>query len=562
MRSDPDTGAKEVFARDLRSAHLLVESVHCTLGDREVLRDISLTVARGERIGLIGENGRGKSTLLRVLAGDLPAQRGEVVRAVSGRVGFLPQRPDFPLGATVADVVAEANSATAALAARLHAAEEAMASDHDDMAGLLAEYGDVQEEFGRRGGYEVEARTGETLDVFGLGGVDQSRPTSTLSGGERARLALAALVLTEPAGLLLDEPTNHLDDRALEWLVRWLSDYGGPCLIASHDRVLLDTAVTAIVDLDGPRGEAVRHGGNYRDYLGEQTAARERWTQRYRDWLAEVGQTRDRLAKAGTAGGGGRGPRDNNKLAYNAAGSAAEAAVARAAKAAQRRLATLLEERVPRPPEPLRFAVDLDDAPEGTLLAVADVAVGDVLRGVDLDLSHGSKVVVVGPNGAGKSTLLAVLAGDLVPDRGVVTRAPGVRVGHLPQEVDFAAEDRDLLTAFTARRATYREDAARELTRFGLFHRRDFAVPVNRLSVGQQRRFALALVFAAKPHVLLLDEPTNHLSLLLVEQLERAVEEFPGPVVTVTHDRTLRDRHPGRVHHLVDGGLSAPEDRS
>jgi len=174
---------------------------------------------------------------------------------------------------------------------------------------------------------------------------------------------------------------------------------------------------------------------------------------------------------------------------------------------------------------------------------------------VDWELSAGERLVVTGPNGSGKSTLLRTLAGIVPPDRGKVVRAPGTRIGYLPQEVDFGADGRSLLDAFAARREAYREDAAAELVRFGLFRRRDFEVPVNRLSVGQQRRLSLALLFAGTPDVLLLDEPTNHLSLLLVEQLEQAVAEFPGPVVLVTHDRTVLERYEPRVRVLANGRL-------
>ncbi len=551
---------QDVLSGDERAAHLLAENAHCVLGDRLVLCDVSLKVSWGERVGLIGENGRGKSTLLRVLAGELPLQRGSAVRAVAGQVGFLPQQPDFPAGTTIADVLARATAEIGVLAERMRAAEESMGSAQGDMAEVLDGYGRLQEEFVRRGGWQLDARVGEVLEVFGLGGVGRERPTRELSGGERARLGLAALVLAEPAGLLLDEPTNNLDDRAVDWLARWLSRYGGPCLIASHDRVLLDTAVTAIVDLDGPRGATVRYGGGYRDYLAERAAARAHWWEQYRDWRRRLTAAERRLERADGSVRGIGAMRDNNKLAYNAAGSAAEAAVARTTRAARQQVRRLLEEEVRRPPEPLAFRPpdEKDSPPDGVLLRAEGLVVGEVLRGVDLTLAPGSLHVVTGPNGAGKSTLLSVLAGVRAPDGGVLARPPGLRVGHLPQESDFSREGRSLLETFAARRAAYVEDAEAELTRFGLFGAADFGVPVNRLSVGQRRRLELAMLFAERPHLLLLDEPTNHLSLMLVEQLQEAVERFPGPVVMVTHDRTLRERHRDRVLELTGGTLVRP----
>ncbi|MCX4966748.1 ATP-binding cassette domain-containing protein [Streptomyces sp. NBC_00654] len=550
---------QDVLSGDHHSAHLLAENVHCVLGDRQVLRDVSLKVSRGERVGLIGENGRGKSTLLRALAGELPLRRGRVVRAVAGQVGFLPQEPGFPADAVIEDVLVRATAEFGELAERMRAAEERMASCEGDPGEVLSEYGSLQDEFARRGGWELDARIGEVLDVFGLGGLDRTRPTATLSGGERSRLGLAALVLREPAGLLLDEPTNHLDDRAVDWLVQWLGRYRGPCLIASHDRVLLDTAVTAIVDLDGPHGSTVRYGGGYRDYLDDRAAAHARWWQQYRDWHQELAEARRRLDRAARSGRTFSGIRDADKLAYNAAGSAAEAAAARANRAARQQLGRLLDEEVPRPPEPLAFRPPATgEVPEGVLIRAEGLVVGDVLRGVDLELSPGTRYVITGPNGAGKSTLLSVLAGRPTPDAGRVVREPGVRVGHLPQESHFTQERRGLLDTFAAHRSAYVDDAAAELTRFGLFAATDFGTPVNRLSVGQLRRLELALLFAQRPHLLLLDEPGNHLSLALVEQLREAVERFTGPVVMVTHDRTVRERHRDSVLELVDGRLARP----
>ncbi|GAA3092059.1 ABC-F family ATP-binding cassette domain-containing protein [Streptomyces rectiviolaceus] len=566
-------GTQDVVSGDHRSAHLLAENVHCALGDRLVLRDVSLKVSRGERVGLIGENGRGKSTLLRAIAGELPLQRGQVLRAVAGQVGFLPQQPGFPAGATIETVLARATAEFGDMAERMRAAEELMSSGMDDsgmddsgkgesdkadLSEVLSEYGRLQDEFARRGGWELDARVGEVLDVFGLGSLDRLRPTETLSGGERSRLALAELVLAEPAGLLLDEPTNHLDDRAVDWLVQWLAQYQGPCLIASHDRLLLDTAVTAIVDLDGSRGSTVRYGGGYRDYLDERAAAQARWWQEYRDWRQALAETRRRLDKAGRSGRTFSGMRDGDKLSYNLAGGGAQAAAARATRAARQQLGLLLDEEVRRPPEPLAFRAPESESaqlPDGVLLRAEGLVVGDVVCGVDLELAPGALHVVTGANGAGKSTLLSVLAGLRTPDAGVVVREPGLRIGYLPQESHFTRERRGVLDTFAAHRAAYVEDAARELTRFGLFGTADFDVPVNRLSVGQLRRLELALLFSRRPHLLLLDEPGNHLSLALVEQLQEAVEQFTGPVLMVTHDRALRERHRDSLLELAGGRL-------
>ncbi|MFD4943486.1 ATP-binding cassette domain-containing protein [Streptomyces sp. NPDC058409] len=251
--------------------------------------------------------------------------------------------------------------------------------------------------------------------------------------------------------------------------------------------------------------------------------------------------------------------RDKNKLAYNAAGSAAEAAVARATRAARQQLRRLLDEQVQRPPEPLSFRPpETAELPDGVMIRAEGLAVGDVVRGVDLTLSPGSLYVVTGPNGAGKPTLLSVLAGRRAPDAGVVVHGPGLRIGYLPQDSGFSQEHRGLLETFAAHRAVHVDDAMAELTRFGLFGPVDFGVPVNRLSVGQRRRLRLAMLFAQRPHLLLLDEPTNHLSLVLVEQLQEAVEHFTGPVVMVTHDRAVREHHRDRVLEPADGRLVQP----
>ncbi|GGY94467.1 ABC transporter ATP-binding protein [Streptomyces nitrosporeus] len=563
----------DVLSGSRGAAHLAAEGVSHALGDRPVLRDISLTVAADERIGLIGENGLGKSTLLRVLARDLTPERGSVLRAVTGRVGFLPQEPGFPAGWCVTDVLDRAHAELDALAARLSVLEEDMThAEGPALDALLADYSRTQDLHSARGGWEREARTGEVLAVFGLGGLAPAHPVARLSSGQRARLALAELVLADPCALLLDEPTNHLDDRAADWLTDWLRRYRGPCVIASHDRALLTDAVTGIVDLDGPRGTVVRHGGGYRDYLAEQRAARARWERRYAQWRDETDRVRERLARASSADDGGGLKRDNEKMSYGRTGGRVQAGLAHRARSARLDLQRLLDRPVPRPPEPLRFRARTGDGGPGTaprpapqqaeagppLLEAAHIAFRDVLHDIGLTLRDGDLTVITGPNGAGKSTLLRILAGVLPAEHGDVTLGEGVRVGYLPQETVYEDGHRSLLEVYARRRALDQDTAYAELGRFGLFRRRDLAVPVDRLSTGQRRRLSIAELFAARPGLLLLDEPTNHLSLPLVEQLQEAIEEFTGPKVLVTHDRALRERYADHVVELADGVLRRP----
>ncbi|ATL25023.1 ABC-F family ATP-binding cassette domain-containing protein [Streptomyces formicae] len=569
----PDSA--DVLAGSRGAAHLAADGVSHTLGERPVLRDISLTVAADERIGLIGENGLGKSTLLRILARDLAPERGHVLRAVTGRVGFLPQEPGFPAAWTITDVLDRAHAELDALGARLEDLEERMAhaegtqgtaeSEGSELQELLAEYGRAQDAFTDRGGWEREARTGEVLAVFGLGSLAPTHPVARLSSGQRARLALAELVLAQPSALLLDEPTNHLDDRAADWLTDWLRGYRGPCVVATHDRGLLAAAVTDIVDLDGPRAVAVRHGGGYLEYLSEQRAARARWERQYAQWREEIDRVRRRVDRAAAADDGGGLPSDNERMGYDRTGGKVQAAMARRTRAARLDLQRLLDDPVPRPPEPLRFSpgpsAERPAAPTATdqpLLHAAHIALGDVLSDIELALKPGDFTVIVGPNGAGKSTLLRVLAGVLTADRGTVTLGEGVRVGYLPQETVYEDGHCSLLDIYARRRALDLETAYAELGRFGLFRRGDLQVPVDRLSTGQRRRLSIAELFAGRPDLLLLDEPTNHLSLPLVEQLQEAIEEFSGPKLLVTHDRALRARYAERVLELTDGTLHRP----
>ena len=541
-----------------RTGQLAVSEVTVRLGDRTVLNRVSLSANAADRIGLIGENGTGKSTLLRVFAGELTPDAGQIRRVAAGptassRIGYLAQEPDFDDDATVGGVLAAAQRDLLEIAERQrHLEAELSSAAPERLPALLASYGDLQDEYTRRGGWDAPARAGRILAMLGLATVAPQRPAITLSGGERSRLALAALLVSQPAALLLDEPTNHLDDAAADWLAGWLRRFPGPTLIASHDRTFLRAAVTAIVDLDGPRGSAVSYGGGYDAYLAEQTVQRRRWELDHRAWRESVAQARYRLEHSDRATGHARPPRDNDKTQYNFLRERVHAAISRAARSAQERLDQLLRNPVPEPPEPLRFAADPAEPADERLLTLDRVRVaGRLDQPVTLSLRAGDRVTVTGANGAGKSTLLRVLAGKLAPSHGTRQVADPLRLGYLPQDTTVTRPELTLAEAFAVGYPTAEEAARDRLLGFGLFRPADLEVPVGRASVGQRRRLALAGLLASRPQVLLLDEPTNHLSPLLVEQLQAAIAEFPGPVVLVTHDRQLRTQVDARPLHLT-----------
>ncbi|QTX06295.1 ABC-F family ATP-binding cassette domain-containing protein [Agromyces archimandritae] len=554
------------------SHHLAADGLGWHYGDTRVFADLALTVAGDQRIGLIGENGAGKSTLLRLLAGGpdtvpVAAPRsghgfepgsgpgsghgsGRIIRPA--RTGLLEQEPPFAPGDTVAGVLEAALAETRALERTLDEAAAAMA---DGTRASANRYADALDAAERADVWSAEARRDALLDGLGVAGIPGERRMGEVSGGQRSRFALAALLLRAPEGLLLDEPTNHLDDDAVAFLEAQLRAWRGPVLFASHDRAFLDGVATALFDVDparagtGGASASAVFGGGFSDYLLEKDAERARWERRYADEQAELARLRLAVADTARHVAHGRGPRDNDKFIHRFKGARNDQAISRRVRDAEQRLATLEREQVRRPRDPLAFAgipsgSHALDASAGSLVQLADVRV-DGRLGIDrLSIEPDARLLVTGANGAGKSTLLAVLAGRLAADAGSVHRRRGLRTGILEQDVRFAdpaASPRELY----ARVLGERRAEQLPLTGLGLIAPRDADRPVGALSVGQQRRLALALVIAKPPHLFLLDEPTNHLSLALATELEDALGHYPGAVVIASHDRWLRRRWSG-----------------
>ncbi|MEV6308787.1 ribosomal protection-like ABC-F family protein [Streptomyces sp. NPDC051840] len=530
-------------------AQLAVQAVSKAYGERSVLDQVSLTVRPGEKAAIIGENGSGKSTLLRLLAGAETPDSGRITVRFPGGTGYLAQTPETHPGASVQDAIDAAFAGLRSLEQRIRAAEEAL-SLADPTAEQLDSYGDLLSAYEARGGYEADARTGAALHGLGLGALPRDRRTGTLSGGERSRLALACVLAAAPELLLLDEPTNHLDADAVRWLEDHLRAHPGTVLVVTHDRAFLERITSVILEVDRDLRNVTRYGDGWEGYRAARAAERRRREQEHQEWLDELERTDEmvnaagrRLAATGKDPGQGFGKHRRSH----------EAKLSGRVAAARTRLEALRRSPVPEPPRPLGFTAELALASgeTGPLAELDSVVVSGRLTLPALRVEPGRRLLVTGPNGAGKTTLLRVLAGDLAPDSGTVRRRG--RTGYLPQELPARITRRSLLATFAAGRPGLPDEYADELLALGLFRQEDLAMPVAALSVGQQRRLALARLVSRPADLLILDEPTNHIALGLVEEVEAALGRYAGAVVVVSHDRSFRRRFTGDRLALREG---------
>ncbi|MET2010195.1 ABC-F family ATP-binding cassette domain-containing protein [Microbacterium chocolatum] len=516
-------------------AQLIASDISVIRGATPVLAHLDLTVTPTSRVAIVGENGRGKSTLLHVLAGALTPDGGSVQQL--GTLGVAEQ--EMPAGddRTVGDAVAEAIAAPLAALDALDDAAAALAAgdaDADDRYAAALEHAEGLDAWDaqRRVEIALEALDAETDATVRLDG---------LSVGQRYRVRLACLLGADDDFLLLDEPTNHLDRSGLEFLTAKLRSRTGGVVVVTHDRALLSDVADTIVDLDPtPDGRARVYGDGYEGYREGRRAERERWEQDYERQQAEMARLQDDLSAAqNRLVSGWRPDKGTNKHGRaTRAGGLVQSVRRRQEQVDAHRIT------VPEPPLQLRFP-HLATRTGAALLTVEAVSVAHRLpHPVSFALSHRGRLVVTGPNGAGKSTLLAVVAGDLATDAGTVRRPTGVRLGFLRQETALAPDARvsDLFTdhvdALVAS-GVIPANAALGLSQLGLLHARETGKRVGELSMGQQRRLELALVLAGRPHVLLLDEPTNHLSIALVDELTDALQATDAAVIVSSHDRQL-----------------------
>lgn len=519
---------------------LIARELSKSYGDRVVLDGVDLAVSPGVPLGLVGENGTGKSTLLRLLAAVEPPDGGDVQRPQD--LAYLAQDPDFADAATIATVLQDALRPLHDVVARL----EQLAAALDDPT-VAEEYADLLEWAVLHDAWGADRRAAEAADRLGLGALDPGQHVAAMSGGQRSRLALAALIARRPVCVLLDEPTNHLDDTAVEFLESFLIDLPGVVLVASHDRTFLDNVCGQIVDLDQSHFGTDGHGGNrfsggYSAYLQAKHEARTRWEQAFLAQQDELNELRATAKGSARQVAHNRGPRDNDKFIYHSKGENVARTISRRVKDVEKRIEVLERDRIPKPPKPLTFrGAVAPDVVQGRVIQLRDLVVEARVSVPLLDVAGGEHVLVTGANGSGKSTLLKVLAGQLPPTSGLAT-VNARSVGYLPQDVTFQHPGRTPHQVYDGLTGS-----PTPLGDLGLLHPRDLSRPVGALSHGQQRRLALAVIVAQRPDLLLLDEPTNHISLALAEELEESLQRSAGTVVIASHDRWLRRRWQGEV---------------
>lgn len=499
-----------------------------------LLDGLSFDIQEGERVAILGRNGCGKTTLFKILTGEMEYDDGEVHIAPNKRIGLISQIPQFPDGYTVEDVLRSAYAPLIKIRTRMEELEKKMAQDVDK--DILREYDDLTARFQSGGGYEMDVQVDKVCNGLAITSEQRLQEFGSLSGGEKTRMNLARLLLEKTDILLLDEPTNHLDLRSVEWLENHINGFKGTVLTISHDRYFLDRVAQRVIEITD--GHAEFYSGNYSFYIDEKQARFDLQLKQYEQEqakLKQLGYTVERMKGWGI----------NNRTLY------------RRAMSIQHRMDRIEKTKQPTKEKTMKATFGEKDFSGDIVFKVKNLSKGFgdriLFSGVDLEVEGGERIALLGDNGTGKSTFIKCLLGDEMC-QGKIQFGPTVKWGYLPQIIHFDHPERSLYdTMLYEKNCT--PQAARDRLGAFLFQGQDVFKAVGDLSGGEQSRLRLCMLMDEKINLLILDEPTNHLDIASREWVEAAIEEFDGVLLFVSHDRYFIEKFAQRIWLLEDGAV-------
>jgi ATP-binding cassette, subfamily F, member 3 len=531
---------------------LTAHHIHKTYGVQPILQDVSFSISNNERVGLIGPNGCGKTTLMRILAGLEQPDSGTVSSTRPNlRIGYLAQGMDFEPDQTLQTALSLNPVSQEELESEIASLASALASDPND-SNIQARYDAVLHQI-----TVVSTQPSAVLGALGLADIPLDTPVTHLSGGQKTRLMLARVLFEEPQLLLLDEPTNHLDIEMLEWLESWLGRFNGAALIVSHDRAFLDNTVTSILDINPDTHTIRSYKGNYSEYLEQYLKEQDRQLSQYRDQEYEIRRMRQDINRT-----------KQQSLRVEMSTTPRQPGVRRIAKkvakkalSREKKLDRYIEsdERVDKPKSSWQMKLEFEagDNQSKNVLAADNLSVGYdtnklLLTNLNLHIRAGQRIALTGPNGAGKTTLIRTIAGKLEPLSGNLKLGATVKLGYMTQEQELLNPNLNALQSVQSV-ASLNETEARNFLHYFLFKGDDALRASAELSFGERARLQLSMLVAQGCTFLLLDEPINHLDIPSRARFEEALANFKGTILAVVHDRYFIERFASDVWNVKDG---------